>query len=319
LTALPIIIDCDPGVDDAIAILLALVSPKLDVRAITVVCGNLPLSSTSRNALQILELAGRTDIPVYAGCYRPLVVEPIHGQFHGVGGLGKSELPAPTIKLAPGHAVDFLIAALEQALAKEELITLCTLGPMTNIAVLLRLRPDLASAIARIVSMGGAYREAGNRTMTSEFNILADPHAASIVFSSEIPITSVSLDATHQAMATPERAARFTTHRGPVGETLSAFLAHWDRNDSRRYGSRGGPMHDPLVPAFLIEPSLFQTEKARVFVEHSSPLCLGQTVADRYGKSGETPNVDIVTKVDADSFFALLEEHMARYAPAVAV
>lgn len=318
MTALPIIIDCDPGVDDAIAILLALASPKLDVRAITTVCGNVPLSSTSRNALQILELADRTDIPVFAGCYRPLVVEPIHGQFHGVGGLGKTELPPPQTSLAPGHAVDFLIQALQTALAEGRAITLCTLGPMTNVGVLLRMRPDLAPAIARIVAMGGAYREAGNRSMTSEFNMLADPHAASIVFSSDIPITSISLDATHQAMATPERAARFLPYKGRVGEVVSAFLAHWDRNDPRRYGSRGGPMHDPLVTAFLIAPDLFQTEMARVFVEHSSPLCLGQTIADRYGKSGETPNVDIVTRVDADGFFAMLEEHLARYAEPVA-
>ncbi|SER08631.1 purine nucleosidase [Faunimonas pinastri] len=315
MTSLPIIIDCDPGVDDAIALLLALASPKLDIRGVTVVCGNVPVSATSRNALQILELAGRSDIPVYAGCPRPLVVAPIYGQFHGVGGLGKTELPAPSHDVAPGHAVDFLIRQLEHALAADQQITICTLGPMTNIGVLLRMRPDLGPAIARIVSMGGAYREAGNRTMTSEFNMLADPHAASIVFSSDIPIVSISLDATHQVMATPERAQRFLPYKGRVGETVSAFLSHWDRNDPRRYGSRGGPMHDPLVTAFLIAPHLFETERARVFVEHSSPLCLGQTVADRYGKSGETPNVDIVTKVDAEGFFALLEEHLARYSP----
>jgi purine nucleosidase len=317
VTPTPIIIDCDPGVDDAIAILLALASPELEVRGITTVSGNAPVAFTARNALQILELAGRTDVPVHAGCTRPLVREPLHGLFHGQGGLGSVELPAPTATLAPGHAVGFLVSALERAQADGTPITICTIGPMTNVALLLRLRPDLIGAIARFVSMGGAYREAGNRTMAAEFNVLADPHAASIVFSSNVPITSISLDASHQAMATPERAARFLPYKGPVGETVSALLSHWDRNDPARYGSRGGPMHDPLVIAFLIAPSLFQTERARVFVEHSSPLCFGQTVADRYGKLDEVPNVDIVTSVDADGFFDLLEVRLARHAAAV--
>ncbi|SKA31935.1 nucleoside hydrolase [Consotaella salsifontis] len=310
----PIVIDCDPGVDDAIAILLALASPELDVRGITTVAGNVGVERTSRNALQIAELAGRPDIPVFAGCHRPLVVAPIGGQFHGESGLGPLMLPEPSRQIQPPHAVSFFIEILEDALARTRPITLCTLGPMTNIAVLLRVRPDLIPGIERILSMGGAYVEAGNRTMTSEFNILADPHAASIVFSSGIAITSLALDATHQAMATPERAAAVQQGLGgPVGAAVKTLLAHWDRNDPRRYGSRGGPMHDPLVIAALLRPELFETRKARVFVEHSSALCLGQTVADWYGKSGETPNVDIVTRVDADGFFALLGERLARY------
>jgi purine nucleosidase len=314
---IPIIVDCDPGIDDTIALLTAFVSPELDIRGITPVCGNQPLERTVRNALQVCELGNRTDVPVYAGCFRPMLREPIYGQFHGKTGLGNTMLPEP--KKAPEtlSAVDFLIEALSGAAETGEKITLCCLGPMTNLAVALRMKPQIAEGVERIVMMGGAYREAGNRTMTSEFNVLADPHAAHVVFSSGIPIVALALDATHQVMLKPEHVAEFARVSGRISETLAELMAFWDRNDVRRYGSRGGPLHDPLVMAYILAPHLFETQKARVFVEYESELCMGQTIADWYGKSGLEPNADIVTKVNAEGVIAFFLERLSRYAEEV--
>lgn len=314
---IPIIVDCDPGIDDTIALLTAFVSPELDIRGITPVCGNQPLERTVRNALQVCELGNRTDVPVYAGCFRPMLREPIYGQFHGKTGLGNTMLPEP--KKAPEtlSAVDFLIEALSKSAESGDKITLCCLGPMTNLAVALRMKPQIAEGVERIVMMGGAYREAGNRTMTSEFNVLADPHAAHVVFSSGISIVALALDATHQVMLKPEHVAEFARISGRISETLAELMAFWDRNDVRRYGSRGGPLHDPLVMAYILAPHLFETQKARVFVEYESELCMGQTIADWYGKSGLEPNADIVTKVDAAGVIAFFLERLSRYAEKV--
>ncbi|EUC00345.1 Ribosylpyrimidine nucleosidase [Rhizobium sp. CF080] len=314
MTPIPIIVDCDPGIDDTIALLTAFVSPELDILGITPVCGNQPLERTVRNALQICELGRRTDIPVYAGCFRPMLREPIYGQFHGKTGLGNTVLPEPVKTVEPKSAVDFLIDTLTAAALEKKRITVCCLGPMTNLAVALRMNPQVAEGIERIVMMGGAYREPGNRTMTAEFNVLADPHAAHVVFSSGIPIVALALDATHQVMLKPEHVAEFSNVSGRISQTLAELMAFWDRNDVRRYGSRGGPLHDPLVIAYLLAPHLFTTERARVFVEHESELCMGQTVADWYGKSGLEPNADIVTKVDAEGIIALFLDRLSRYA-----
>lgn len=312
MTAIPIIIDCDPGIDDTIALLTAFVSPELDILGITPVCGNQPLERVLKNTLQVCELGNRADIPVYAGCFRPLFREPIYGQFHGKTGLGNTVLPEPTKTAEASSAVDFLIASLEAAAGRK--ITICCLGPMTNLGVALRMKPSIADGIERVVMMGGAYREAGNRTMTSEFNILADPHAAHIVFSSGIPIVALSLDATHQVVLKPEHVAQFAAASGRISQTLSELMAFWDRNDVARYGSRGGPLHDPLVIAYLLVPELFETQKARIFVEHESELCMGQTIADWYGKSGLEPNAEIVTKVDAQGVIDLFLDRLSRYA-----
>ncbi|MCJ9670911.1 MULTISPECIES: nucleoside hydrolase [unclassified Neorhizobium] len=313
MTPIPIIVDCDPGIDDTIALLTAFVSPELEILGITPVCGNQPLERTVRNALQVCELGRRTDIPVYAGCFRPMLREPIFGQFHGKTGLGNTVLPEPVKTVEPKSAVDFLIDILTAAALKKR-ITICCLGPMTNLAVALRMNPQVAEGIERIVMMGGAYREPGNRTMTAEFNVLADPHAAHVVFSSGIPIVALALDATHQVMLKPEHVAEFSNVSGRISQTLAELMAFWDRNDVRRYGSRGGPLHDPLVIAYLLAPHLFTTERARVFVEHESELCMGQTIADWYGKSGLEPNADIVTKVDAEGIIALFLDRLSRYA-----
>lgn len=313
MTPIPIIVDCDPGIDDTIALLTAFVSPELEILGITPVCGNQPLERTVRNALQVCELGQRTDIPVYAGCFRPMLREPIFGQFHGKTGLGNTVLPEPVKTVEPKSAVDFLIDTLTAAAQEKKRITVCCLGPMTNLAVALRMNPQIAEGIERIVMMGGAYREPGNRTMTAEFNVLADPHAAHVVFSSGIPIVALALDATHQVMLKPEHVAQFSNVSGRISQTLAELMAFWDRNDARRYGSRGGPLHDPLVIAYLLAPHLFATERARVFVEHESELCMGQTIADWYGKSGLEPNADIVTKVDAEGIIAFFLDRLSRY------
>ncbi|WP_033577208.1 nucleoside hydrolase [Dickeya chrysanthemi] len=313
MRSIPIIIDCDPGIDDALALLSAFVAPQLVIEGITVVNGNQPLPNTLRNALQIVELGERTDIPVFAGCWQPMLREPIHGQFHGKNGLGDSDFPTPRKTAEIQHAVNFLIARCRAAAHRGERITLCSLGPLTNLASAFCIAPDIVGGIERIVSMGGACRERGNRTMTSEFNLLADPHAAHIVFSQDVPMTLLPLDATHQMMLTPERVGELVANAGRLRGPLSQLMAFWDRNDVKRYGSRGGPLHDPLVIAWVLRPDLFQTERARVFVEHQSELCMGQSVMDIYGKSGMSANVDVVTGVAVDEVFQLFCRLFAAY------
>ncbi|GGB04250.1 nucleoside hydrolase [Brucella endophytica] len=309
----PVIIDCDPGIDDTIALLTAFVSPELDILGITPVCGNQPLERTVRNALQVCELGERIDVPVYAGTHRPLLREPIFGQFHGKTGLGNTVLPDPVKQPEEMSAIDFLVKTLGVAAQNGRKITLCCLGPMTNVALALRINPQIAGGIERIVMMGGAYREPGNRSMTSEFNMLADPHAAHIVFSSGIPIVALSLDATHQVILRPEHVEQFAKVSGRISNTLAELMAFWDRNQVERYGSRGGPLHDPLVIAYILAPHLFETRRARIFIEHESELCMGQTIADWYGKSGLEPNADIVTRVNDEGVIDFFLERLARY------
>lgn len=309
-TPLPLIVDCDPGIDDAVALLVALASPELDVRAVTVVSGNVPVETTLANGLRVVERSIRPETPVMAGCHRPLFHEPIRGQFSGSTGLGKSNLPPPRKAADPRHAVPYLVDALTEAGKAGTPITLATLGPLTNIAVALRHGPQVVAGIARIVMMGGAFREAGNRTMAAEFNMLADPHAAEIVFASGLPIVALGLDATHQAIATPERVAAIRAIGGPQADLVADLLTFWDRKDPARYGALGGPLHDPLVIAYLLRPDLFQSEKRAVFVQHESEISLGQTLVDWWGKTDRAANVDIVGKVNAESVFALITERL---------
>ncbi|MCB2001402.1 MAG: nucleoside hydrolase [Rhodoferax sp.] len=312
---LPIIIDCDPGVDDSIGILLALGSPELEVRAVTTVNGNVPVATGTSNALRILELAGRSDIGVYRGCDRALLNKPLAGKFHGPNGLAGLQLPEPETNASTQHAVDRMAQELRRAGEQGTRLTICTLGPMTNLALLLRLHPELAAHVDRVVSMGGAFRIPGNRALTAEFNILADPHAAQVVYSAGLQTVLIPLDATHQAMTTPQRVAAMSGP-GRVGQAVGQMLAHWDRNDVQRYGARGGPLHDPLVIAFLVAPALFETSPAHVFVEHGNSLCQGQTVADWYNQSGEPADAQIVTRIDADGIFALFAKRLQRLDPA---
>lgn len=309
---IPILIDTDPGVDDAVAILLALASPELDVRAILPVAGNVPLATTQVNARKICELAGRRDVKVHAGCARPLLRDQILGKYSGQGGLGAETLPEPTMALAEGHAVDVLIRELGAAArgATPKLI-LCTLGPLTNVAVALAHSPEIAGGVERLVMMGGAFASGGNRTAAAEFNVLADPHAAQIVLASGIPVVMAPLDVTHQALATPRRLAAFEA-RGRIAETVLRLLTFYDRNDVARFGERGGPVHDATVIAHLLWPELFTTRRAYVQVEHGSALTMGQTLADWWGTTGKPPNVEVLWTIDAERFFPLLTERIAR-------
>lgn len=309
----PVIIDTDPGIDDAVALLLALASPELDVLAITTVAGNAPLPVIVNNALQLCELARRTDVPVFAGCSRPLLRSPIRGKFSGTGGLGNLRLAAPALSVQPTHAVAYLIDTLLTAQACSNKITICVLGPLTNLAVALRQQPGIVGGIERVLIMGGAAREAGNRSSVAEFNILSDPHAAHIVLNAQTPVILFPLDVTHQAMTSPARLAALDDLKGPVAQAMRTLFADWNRSDPARYGSEGGPLHDPLVIAALLQPDLFSGYTAYTQVELSSPLTLGQTVVDRWSTSNNPANVYVVDKLDADGFFNLLWQRLSSY------
>ncbi|MEM1310404.1 MAG: nucleoside hydrolase [Cyanobacteria bacterium P01_H01_bin.153] len=303
-----IIIDCDPGVDDAIALMLALRSSELAVQAITVVAGNVPLALTQRNARQICELLGRRDVPVYAGCPRPLVRSLITAEdIHGKTGLEGATLPAPTLPLQAVHAVSFLIEALKST---AEPLTLATLGPLTNIAVALIQAPEIVHGIERIVMMGGGIAH-GNITPVAEFNIYVDPHAAQVVFASGIPITCLSLDVTHQVLTTPARLEAIRQIGHPVSDVATAVLSHYGKADEARLGSVGAPLHDPCVIAYLLRPELFTTYPGQVQVELCSPLTLGQTVVSSPPQTTQSM-VDIVQTANADGIYELLTQRLEK-------
>ncbi|MEN8683606.1 nucleoside hydrolase, partial [Marivita sp.] len=252
-----IIIDTDPGQDDAVAILLALASPDdLEVLGITAVAGNVPLPLTQKNARIICELAGKSDTLVFAGCDAPMARKLVTAEHvHGKTGLDGPTLPDPTMPLQDEHAVDFIIETLRAQ--DEGTVTLCPLGPLTNIAVALNRAPDIADRIQEIVLMGGAYFEVGNITPAAEFNIYVDPEAAKVVFACGAPITVMPLDVTHKALVTSERNAAFRDLDTPVGRAVADMTDFFERFDKEKYGSAGAPLHDPCVTAYLIQPDLF--------------------------------------------------------------
>ena len=297
-----ILIDTDPGIDDAVAMLLALASPEVEVAGIVAVAGNGPLTSMERNARAICELAGRPDIPVYAGCPRPLRGDPITAiYFHGESGLGDVKLPPPSMPPQPTHGVAYTIDLLKNA--PTDAITWCALGPLTNVAAALTRAPDIAAGIGELVVMGGASRALGNITPAAEFNIHADPQAARIVFDSGLPITLVPLDATHQVRSTPERVARIAALGTPAAQAVAALLAPTVTD-----GAATGPaaLHDPCVIAYLLAPALFRGRRVNVAVECDSPLTLGMTVVDWRGVSGRPANANVLDEVDAEGVYALL-------------
>jgi purine nucleosidase len=303
MTARRIIIDTDPGLDDAVAILLALASPELEVAAIIAVAGNVPLGVTEANARAICELAGRPDIPVYAGCFRPMTRPPITAEhFHGESGLGTLVLPAPTLPLRPDHGVDATIELLRREPAKS--IAWCALGPLTNVAMALIKAPDIVERVGELVLMGGASRALGNVTPAAEFNIHADPHAAQIVFESGLPITVVPLDVTHQVRSTPERVAQVRTLGTPVAAAVAELLTP--------SGSEPSALHDPCVIVYLLAPQLFAGSRVNVAVECESLLTLGMTVVDWRGISRRPVNAQVLHAVDADGIYDLLTERLAR-------
>ncbi|MDG2340390.1 MAG: nucleoside hydrolase [Paracoccaceae bacterium] len=312
MTARRIIIDTDPGQDDAVAILLALASPEeLDVLGITVVAGNVPLSLTQKNARIVCELAGKPETKVYAGCDHPMVHKLVTAEHvHGKTGLNGPTLPDPTMPLQDDHAVDFIVKTLRSEPANT--VTLCPLGPLTNIAMAIRKAPDIAERIQEIVLMGGAYFEVGNITPAAEFNIYVDPEAAAVVFGSGVPIVVMPLDVTHKALVTTERNNAFRALGTNVGIAVAEITDFFERFDKAKYGSNGAPLHDPCVTAYLIKPELFSGRHINVEIETTSSLTRGMTVADWWGVTDRTKNALFVGDLDADGFFELLTNRLAR-------
>jgi purine nucleosidase len=307
-----IIIDTDPGQDDAVAILLALASPdELDVLGIVAVAGNVPLAHTERNARRIVELAGRPEVPVYAGCVRPLVRKLVTAEHvHGRTGLDGVDLPEPKIPLQVQHGVDFIIHTLRAA--EPGTITLCTLGPLTNVAMALVKAPDIAAHIREIVMMGGAYFEVGNITPAAEFNIYVDPEAADVVMQSGVPIVMAPLDLTHRILSTRERLDAIAALGNRAGAAVAGLLSFSERFDLAKYGSIGAPLHDPTVIAHLLKPELFKGKTINVSIETMSLLTLGMTVADWWQITDRPRNVNFLREGDADGFFELLTERLGR-------
>lgn len=308
----PIIIDCDPGQDDAINLLLAMSSPdELDILGITTVAGNVPLALTERNARQICDIAGRTDMKVFAGCERPMQRELLTAEHvHGKTGIDGVEITGPGTPLGEQHAVDFIIEALSTT-AKP--LTLVPTGPLTNIATAIERAPAILDNVAEIVLMGGAMREGGNHSPSAEFNILVDPHAADLVFRCGKPITVLGLDVTHQVLATPGRRDRIREINNDAGRATAGMLDFFNRHDTVKYGSLGAPLHDPCTVAFLLAPNLFEGKACNLTVETASELTMGHTAVDFWHVTDRPDNVTWIWSVDADGFYDLLIERLERY------
>ena len=310
--AIPIIVDTDPGQDDAVALLAALASPEdLKVLAITAVAGNVPLDLTVANSLAIVELAGREDVPVHAGAIRPMVNTLVTAEYvHGPTGLDGADLPPSSLEPADGHAVDRIVEILMSR--DDEEVTLCTLGPLTNVALALVREPRIVPKVGKLVMMGGGFFEGGNTTPTAEFNVYVDPHAAHVVFTSGIPIVMMPLDVTHKALVTPERLQRFVELGSAAGTAVAGMLDFYDRWDMEKYGLPGGPLHDPTVIAYLLEPGIFSGKNVHVHVETAPGATQGMTVIDWWQVTDNEPNALVMREIDSDRFFELLVERIGR-------
>lgn len=278
--------------------------------AITAVAGNVPLDLTVINSLSLVELADRPDVPVYRGSVRPMVRELVTAEYvHGPTGLDGADLPAPSLREAPGHAVDRIIEIVS---GSQRPVTVCTLGPLTNVGLALVKAPTIEDNIARIVMMGGGFFEGGNTTPAAEFNIYVDPHAAHVVFSSGIPIVMMPLDVTHKALTTEERLKRFRDLGSPAGDAVAGMLGFYDRWDKKKYGLPGGPLHDPTVIAYLLRPDLFSGKDVSVEVDIAPGPTLGMTVVDWWGVTDAPANALVMRDIDADGFYELLVEGVGR-------
>jgi purine nucleosidase len=307
-----IIIDTDPGQDDAAAIMLALGSPEeLDVIGITTVAGNVPLALTSKNARITCDFSNRKDVKVFAGCDRPMKRPLVTAEHvHGATGLDGPELFEPETPLQPQHAVDFIIETLRNE--PSGTVTLCPLGALTNIATALSRAPDIAGRIQQIVLMGGAYFEVGNITPAAEFNIYVDPDAAEIVFKSGIPIVMIPLDLTHKVLTLKARVNRIRALGTRAAVALADMLDFFERFDIKKYGADGGPLHDPNVIAYLLKPEIYDGRMCNVEIETGSELTLGMTVVDWWQVTDRKHNALVLKDVDSDRFFDLLTERVAR-------
>jgi purine nucleosidase len=306
-----IIIDTDPGQDDAVAILLALAaSDRLDVLGITTVAGNVPLALTTRNALMMTEVANRADVGVYAGCDRPMLRELITAEFvHGKTGIDGAHLPEPSAVVRDTHAVDFLV---ETIMGRDEPTTVCTLGPLTNIGTALSREPRIAERIDQLILMGGGFFEGGNTTPAAEFNIYVDPHAAARVFTSDIPLVMMPLDVTHKALTSDARVEAFKALGNASGRAVAGMLEFFERYDMERYGTQGAPLHDPCVIAYLLLPELFGGRDCFVEIETESELTMGMTVVDWWGLTDNEPNCRVMNEIDDERYYSLLAGQIGR-------
>ena len=307
-----IIIDTDPGQDDAAAIMLALASPdELEVLGLTAVAGNVPLSWTSRNVRVVCELCGRNDLPVFEGAKQPIARQLVTAEHvHGRTGLDGADLPEPTMSVQSQHAVDFIIETIMREPAGT--VTLCTLGALTNVALALQKEPAIAGRVQQLVMMGGGFFEGGNITPAAEFNIYVDPDAAAAVFASGMPIVMMPLDVTHQLLTRKDRVAKIAALGTRPAQVLVDWLAFFERFDEEKYGSDGGPLHDPTVIAYLLKPELFSGRHCNVEIETQSELTVGMTVVDWWGVTDRKTNATVMRDVDADGFFGLLTERVGR-------
>jgi purine nucleosidase len=301
-----LIIDTDPGQDDAIAILLALASEELQVDAITTVAGNVPQPLVTNNVHGLLALTDREDVPVHRGCERPMLRELFTAEYvHGPTGVDGTILPEPSVATAGSHGVD---AIIEYCLAAEEgSVTLCPIGPLTNIGMAIAKEPRIIPKIREIVWMGGAFVEAGNTTALAEFNSYVDPHAAHVVFTSGAPLTIFPLDVTHRALMLPRHIDALEESGSAVAASAADMLRFYERYDVDKYDIPGAPLHDPCVIAYLVDPTLFEGHEAHVGVDHVAEASIGNT----YEVEDAEPNATVMTDVDAERFFDLVVRRVA--------
>jgi purine nucleosidase len=311
-----IIIDCDPGQDDAIGLLLAMSSPdELNILGITTVAGNVPLSLTERNARQMCDIAGRTDIPVFAGCAKPMVRELVTAEHvHGGTGIDGTDIVEPRQPLQQQHAVEFIVETLSAA--EDDSITLVPMGPLTNIGQAITKDSEILAKVEQIVLMGGAMREGGNISPSAEFNILVDPHAADVVFRCGRPIVVMGLDLTHQVITTPDRRDRIRAIDNEAAQATAGMLDFYNRHDSAKYGFSGAPLHDPCTVAYLLRPELFEGKQCNLTVETESELTMGNTAVDFWHVTDRPKNVLWMHAANADGFYDLLEERLSRFSDA---
>lgn len=318
MSAHKVIIDCDPGQDDAINLLLAMSSPgDIDILGVTAVAGNVPLDLTQRNARIICEIAQRPDVKVYSGHECPLVRDLITAEsVHGKTGIDGINIVTPQHALESQHAVDFIVECLHREAANT--VTLVLTGPLTNIAAAFVKDPAIVPKVKELIVMGGAMREAGNHSPSAEFNILVDPQAADIVFGCGRPITAMGLDVTHQVLATKPRVARIRDLGNTAAVATAGMLDFFHRHDTEKYNSLGSPLHDPCTIAFLLQPDLFEGKQCNVSIETQSELTMGNTAVDFWHVTDRPLNANWIHGVDADGFYELLTERLGRYSATLA-
>jgi purine nucleosidase len=307
--AIPVIIDCDPGHDDALALLLAAGEPRLRLLGVTTVAGNQTLDKTTRNAQKILALAGASDIPVAAGCDRPLVSElTVADDIHGASGLDGPDLDVPVAETAGVHAVQLMRQLIKDC---AEPVTLIAIGPLTNVALLLRTHPGITSRLRRIVFMGGST-DRGNTTPYGEFNVVTDPEAADVVQRSALPLTMIGLNVTHRALATAEIIAEFHDLGTNLGDICAELMTFFASTYRRNFGFAHPPVHDPVAVAAVLEPAIVQTVAAPVVVELAGTYTRGATAVDLHRRTGLTVNADVALGLDVDAFWRLLMSAVRR-------